>query len=76
MFFLALFGIADAKFFLKQWQYAILIIFLISAVICPLPDPIGMCLFASPMLALYVLGILISWYVHPNRRKAKEPKTS
>jgi sec-independent protein translocase protein TatC len=72
MFFLALFGIADAKFFLKQWQYAILIIFLISAVICPLPDPIGMCLFASPMLALYVIGILISWYVHPNRRKAKE----
>jgi sec-independent protein translocase protein TatC len=76
MFFLALFGIADAKFFLKQWQYAILIIFLISAVICPLPDPIGMCLFASPMLALYVMGILISWYVHPNRRKAKESKTS
>ena len=76
MFFLALFGIADAKFFLKQWQYAILIIFLISAVICPLPDPIGMCLFASPMLALYVLGVAISWYVHPNRRKAKESKTS
>jgi sec-independent protein translocase protein TatC len=74
MFFLALFGIADAKFFLKQWQYAILIIFLISAVICPLPDPIGMCLFASPMLALYVLGVAISWYVHPNRRKAKEQK--
>lgn len=76
MFFLALFGIADAKFFLKQWQYAILIIFLISAVICPLPDPIGMCLFASPMLALYIIGILISWYVHPNRRKAKEQKSS
>ena len=75
MFFLALFGIADAKFFLKQWQYAILIIFLISAVICPLPDPIGMCLFASPMLALYVVGILISWYVHPSRRKAKEQKS-
>jgi sec-independent protein translocase protein TatC len=75
MFFLALFGIADAKFFLKQWQYAILIIFLISAVICPLPDPIGMCLFASPMLALYVLGVAISWYVHPNRRKAKEQKS-
>jgi sec-independent protein translocase protein TatC len=75
MFFLALFGIADAKFFLKQYQYAILIIFLISAIICPLPDPIGMCLFASPMLGLYVIGIIISWYVHPNRRKAKELKS-
>jgi sec-independent protein translocase protein TatC len=68
MFFLALFGIVDAKFFAKQWQYAIMIIFLIAAVICPLPDPIGMCLFASPMLVLYALGVGVAWYVHPKRR--------
>jgi sec-independent protein translocase protein TatC len=72
MFFLALFGIADARFFLKQWQYAIMIIFLIAAILCPLPDPVGMCLFASPMLALYFIGILVAWFVHPSRRKAKE----
>ena len=72
MFFLALFGIADAKFFLKQYRYAILIIFLISAIICPLPDAISMALFASPMLALYVLGVAVAYFVHPNRRKAKE----
>lgn len=72
MFFLALFGIADAKFFLKQYRYAILIIFLISAIICPLPDAISMSLFASPMLALYVLGIAVAYFVHPSRRKAKE----
>jgi sec-independent protein translocase protein TatC len=73
MFFLALFGIVDHKFFLKQWRYAILAIFLIAAVICPLPDPIGMCLFASPMLALYLVGVLAAYFVHPSRRKAKEP---
>ena len=72
MFFLALFGIADAKFFLKQYRYAILIIFLVSAIICPLPDPVSMCLFASPMLALYILGIAVAWFVHPTRRKAKD----
>jgi sec-independent protein translocase protein TatC len=72
MFFLSLFGIADAKFFLKQWRYAILVIFLIAAFICPLPDPVGMFLFASPMLALYIVGVAVSWYVHPSRRKAKE----
>ena len=66
MFFLALFGIADAKFFLKQWRYAVIIIFLIAAFICPLPDPVGMFLFASPMLALYIVGVAISWYVHPH----------
>jgi sec-independent protein translocase protein TatC len=76
MFFLALFGIADGKFFLKQYRYAILIIFLVSAIICPLPDPVSMCLFASPMLALYVLGVVIAYFVHPARRKAKELKAS
>jgi len=72
MFFLSLFGLVDHKFFLKQWRYAILVIFLIAAFICPLPDPVGMFLFASPMLLLYVVGILVSYYAHPNQRKAKE----
>jgi sec-independent protein translocase protein TatC len=72
MFFLALFGIADAKFFLKQWRYAILVIFLIAAFICPLPDPVGMFLFASPMLLLYLVGVAAAWFVNPARRKDKE----
>jgi sec-independent protein translocase protein TatC len=72
IFFLSLFGIVDAKFLLKHIRYAILIIFLISAIICPLPDPVSMCLFASPMLILYLLGVAVAWFVHPSRRKAKE----
>lgn len=68
IFFLALFGIVDAKFLLKHFRYAVLIIFLISSIICPLPDPISMCLFASPMLFLYFLGVAIAWYVHPSHR--------
>ena len=72
IFFLALFGIVDAKFLLRQFRYAILIIFLIAAIICPMPDPFSMCLFASPMLVLYFFGIAIAWYVHPDHRKAKK----
>ena len=72
IFFLALFGIVDSKFLLKNFRYAILIIFLISAVICPLPDAISMCLFASPMVVLYFLGVGIAYFVHPNRRKPKD----
>ena len=72
IFFLSLFGIVDAKFLVKHIRYAILIIFLISSVICPLPDPISMCLFASPMLVLYLLGVGIAWYVHPAHRKRNE----
>lgn len=72
IFFLALFGIVDGRFLLKHVRYAILAIFLLAAIICPTPDPIGMCLFASPMLVLYFVGVGVAFLVHPNRRKAKE----
>jgi sec-independent protein translocase protein TatC len=72
IFFLALFGIVDAKFLLRHFRYAVLAIFLIAAIICPLPDPFSMCLFASPMLALYFLGVGVAYFVHPDHRKAKE----
>jgi sec-independent protein translocase protein TatC len=72
IFFLALFGIVDAKFLLRHFRYAILAIFIVAAIICPMQDPFSMCLFASPMLVLYFLGVAIAYYVHPNRRKAKE----
>lgn len=72
IFFLSLFGIVDAKFLIKHIRYAILIIFLIAAIICPLPDPVSMCLFASPMLVLYLVGVGVAYFVHPARRKAKE----
>ena len=75
MFFLSLFGLVDHRFFLKQWRYAILAIFLVSSVICPMQDPFSMCMFASPMLGLYLLGIGVAWYVHPSRR-LPELKTS
>ena len=74
IFFLSLFGIVDGKFLLKHIRYAILAIFLIAAVICPTPDPIGMCLFATPMLVLYMIGVGIAFLVHPDRRKAREAK--
>ena len=71
MFFLALFGIVDGKFFLRHFRYAVLAIFLLAAVICPTPDPIGMCLFATPMLVLYFLGVGVAFLVHPTVRKKK-----
>ena len=76
IFFLALFGIVDAKFLIKNMRYAILIIFVVAAVICPTPDPVGMCLFATPMLALYLIGVGVAYLVHPARRKAKEAKAA
>jgi sec-independent protein translocase protein TatC len=71
IFFLALFGIVDAKFLLKHSRYAVLALFLLAAIICPDPSPIGMCLFASPMLALYFVGVGVAYFVHPNHRNKK-----
>jgi len=68
IFFLALFGIVDAKFLAKNYRYAILAIFVVAAIICPMQDPLSMCLFASPMLALYVISIAIASFAHPSRR--------
>jgi sec-independent protein translocase protein TatC len=72
IFFLALFGIVSPKFLWKNIRYAILAVFLVAAIITPSPDPWTMCIYAAPMLLLYVIGIGVAWWVHPSRRKAKE----
>jgi sec-independent protein translocase protein TatC len=74
IFFLALFGIVSPRFLWKNIRYAILAVFLVAAVICPSPDPWTMCIYAIPMLALYLIGIGVAWWVHPARRKAKQAK--
>ena len=74
IFFLAMFGIVSPKFLWKNMRYAVLAVFLVAAVICPSPDPWTMCIYAVPMLALYMIGIGVAWWVHPSRRKAKEAK--
>ena len=74
IFFLSILGIVDAKFLLRHIRYAILVIFVIAAIICPLPDPFSMCLFATPMLALYMVGVGVAWVFNPSRRKNKEIK--
>ena len=70
--FLSLFGIVSPRFLWKNIRYAILIIFVVAAIICPTPDIIMMCLFASPMLILYLVSIGVSYLVNPTRRRLKK----
>jgi sec-independent protein translocase protein TatC len=72
IFFLAMFGIVSPKFLWKNIRYAILAVFLVAAFICPSPDPWTMCIYAIPMLSLYMIGIGVAWWVHPSRRKPDE----
>ncbi len=76
IFFLAMFGIVSPRFLWKNIRYAILIIFLVAAIITPSPDPWTMCVYAVPMLSLYMIGIAVAWWVHPDHRRAKEAAAS
>lgn len=58
VFFLAKVGILKGKWLAKQRRYAIILIFVISAVVAP--DVISQILMALPMTALYELGIIIA----------------
>ena len=71
IFFLAMFGIVSPRFLWKNIRYAVLIIFLVAAIITPSPDPWTMCIYAVPMLTLYLIGIAVAWWVHPSRRRKK-----
>jgi sec-independent protein translocase protein TatC len=66
-----LLGIVNAKWLWKNLRYSILIIFTIAAIVTPTTDILNMCIFAAPMVGLYVLSIGVAWLVHPSRRKAR-----
>ncbi len=72
IFFLAMFGIVSPRFLWKNMRYAVLAVFLIAAIICPSPDPWTMCVYAIPMLSLYLIGIGVAWWVHPSRKKEQQ----
>jgi sec-independent protein translocase protein TatC len=72
VFFLALFGIVSSKWLVKNIRYAILVIFIIAGIITPTPDPLSMCIFAAPMLLLYVISIGVAHMVHPDARNRRK----
>src|SRR5947207_4224404 len=74
VFFLALMGIVNAGWMWRNLRYSILVIFIIAAIITPTTDILNMCIFAAPMIVLYLFSIVVAWMVHPKRRKAIEAK--
>ena len=75
--FLSLMGIVSAGWMWRNLRYSILGIFFIAAVLTPTTDIMNMCIFAAPMIALYVVSIAVAWIFHPRqRRKRAEKKAS
>jgi sec-independent protein translocase protein TatC len=69
VFFLARFGIVDAKFLINKARYAILIIFIIAALLTPSPDFVNQFIFATPMLGLYAISIGVAWLFGKKKKK-------
>jgi sec-independent protein translocase protein TatC len=74
VFFLAFLGIMSPSFMIKNFRYAILVIFILAAIVTPTPDIVNMCIFAAPMIALYALSIGVAYVVHPKQREARRAK--
>jgi sec-independent protein translocase protein TatC len=60
IFFLAKLGIVNAQMLSKQRKYAILVIFIVAAILTPSPDALSQILMAIPLMFLYELSIFIS----------------
>ena len=69
VFFLAKMKLVTARFLAKNFKYALLLIFIVAAVITPTGDPMTQMIFAAPMVALYGLSIIVAWLVGPKRVK-------
>jgi sec-independent protein translocase protein TatC len=76
VFVLARLGIVTAGFLLRNFRYALVLIFIIAAVLTPTPDIFTQFLMAGPLLVLYGLSIIIAAVVGRQRatRKAAEAK--
>ncbi|MBW1779121.1 MAG: twin-arginine translocase subunit TatC [Deltaproteobacteria bacterium] len=69
IFFLTKMGIVTPELLRKKRKYAILLTFVLAAILTP-PDVITQCMMAGPLILLYEIGILVSLMA----RKKKEEK--
>jgi sec-independent protein translocase protein TatC len=65
-------GLVTAGFLWRQLKYAILIIFILAAVITPTGDPMTQSLMAGPMVGLYIISIGLAWIFGKRKPRAEE----
>lgn len=61
-FLLSKIEIVNHRFLRSIWKYAVIIIFIIAAIVTPTPDIFNMTILAIPMLLLYELSIWVSMF--------------
>jgi sec-independent protein translocase protein TatC len=71
--FLARFGLVTARMMITYSKYAILVIFILAAVITPSQDMASQLVVAVPMTALYIISILVAAIF--GKRKPKQAES-
>ena len=74
IFFLTSLGLVSTKALRKFRRWAILLSFVVAAILTPTPDAINQLLMAGPMCVLYEIGIWVSWFVDKSRKEEKARK--
>jgi len=69
MFMLSMMDLVPARTFIKNWRFAIVIIFVVSAIATPSPDPVSQTLMATPLCLLYIGSALTALVVSRRRRQ-------
>ena len=74
--FLARIGIIKPQWLASKWRGAIIISFILAAIITPTPDPINQSIVAGVLIFLYGLSLLLSKLVYKKKRMDEELDTS
>lgn len=72
VFFLTKVGVINARMLSSQRRYAILVIFIVAAVLTPSPDAVSQILMALPLMVLYEVSILVARFAGRKRRGTQE----
>ena len=76
IFFMAKIGIVNSKMLAKQRRYAILIIFIVAAILTPSPDAMTQIIMAVPLMILYEISIFIAKFAQKKPTKVDDKKDS
>jgi sec-independent protein translocase protein TatC len=61
IFFLARLGIVTPAFLMQKFKYAIVLSFIIAAIVTPTPDMVTQSALAIPMILLYLIGVAVAY---------------
>jgi len=61
IFFLARLGIVTPAFLMKKFKYAVVLSFVVAAIVTPTPDMVTQAALAVPMILLYLIGTGVAY---------------